>query len=230
MVQRCADVLANTKAAMGILPAGTANLFARNLGIPRDIDGAVHVALHGARDSVDVGRLNGEAFVVMAGVGWDAAMIRDADGTLKDRLGRLAYVWTGAKHLRDAQFHAKVKVDGATWFDGEASSVLIGNVAKVFGSIEAFDDASSTDGRLELGVITASSLPQWGRTLVRTAVGSGERSPFVESTRAHKIRIKLDRKVRYELDGGDRTRTRSLAIDLEPGALTVCVPDPEGGS
>jgi diacylglycerol kinase (ATP) len=213
---------------MGILPAGTANLFATNLGIPRDIDRAVEIALHGARRAIDVGRLNGEAFVVMAGVGWDAAMIRDADGALKDRFGRLAYVWTGAKHLRDPQFHARVKVDGATWFEGDASSVLVGNVAKVFGSIEAFDDASPTDGKLELGVITAASLPQWGRTLARTVVGSGERSPFVTSTRAHKVRIKLDRKVRYELDGGDRSRTRTVADDLEPGALTVCVPDGEG--
>jgi YegS/Rv2252/BmrU family lipid kinase len=228
MVQRSADVLAGSGAAMGIVPAGTANLFASNLGIPRNIDDAVHVALHGTRRAIDVGRFNGEAFVVMSGMGWDAAMIRDADGPLKDRLGRLAYVWTGAKHFRDPRFHARVDVDGDAWFDGDASCILVGNVAKVFGPVEAFDDGSPTDGRLEIGVLTAAGISQWARTLTRTAVGNRGRSPFVCSTRAQRARIKLDRKVRYELDGGDRTKTRSVKIDLEPGALTVCVPD-EGG-
>jgi diacylglycerol kinase (ATP) len=224
MVQQSAGVLAGTGVAMGIMPAGTANLFARNLGIPHDLDAALDIALDGARQSFDVGRLNGEAFVVMAGVGWDAAMIRDADGALKDRFGRLAYAWTGMKHLRDPQFSARVKVDGTKWFEGNASCILVGNVAKVFGPVEAFDDASPTDGKLELGVLTAASLTQWGRTLARTVVGSSEKSPFVQSTRADKVRIRLDRKVRVELDGGDRAKTRSIAIDLDPGALTVCVP------
>jgi YegS/Rv2252/BmrU family lipid kinase len=227
MVQRCADVLAGTDAAMAIVPAGTANLFASNLAIPRDIGRSVHVALHGARREIDVGRFNGEGFVVMSGVGWDAAMIREADGVLKDRVGRLAYVWTGMKHLRDPQFRARVKIDGAPWFEGAASSILVGNVAKMFGPITLFDDASPSDGEFEVGVVTASSLAQWGRALARTVVGNSERSPFLRSTRARRVRIKLDRKVRYELDGGDRTKTRTIAIDLDPGALTVCVPEAE---
>ena len=85
---------------LAILPAGTGNLLARNLGIPIDLQAAVDVALHGARRTIDVGRVNGERFAVMAGTGLDALMIRDADRALKDRFGRAAYVWTGAKHLR----------------------------------------------------------------------------------------------------------------------------------
>jgi diacylglycerol kinase family enzyme len=84
MVQRCIDVLAGTGATIGILPAGTANLFATNLGIPRDFDRAVDVALHGALRELDVGVVNGERFAVMAGTGFDAEMIKDADGGLKD--------------------------------------------------------------------------------------------------------------------------------------------------
>ena len=100
MVQRCADVLAGSEATMAILPAGTANLFASNLGIPTDLEEAVEVGLYGAKRKLDVGRMNGERFCVMAGAGFDARMIRDADGGLKDRVGRAAYVWTGAKNLR----------------------------------------------------------------------------------------------------------------------------------
>jgi diacylglycerol kinase family enzyme len=78
-VQRCIDVLAGTGTPLAIIPAGTANLLATNLGIPGSIEEAVATGLHGARRTIDVGRLNGERFAVMAGAGLDAAMIRDAD-------------------------------------------------------------------------------------------------------------------------------------------------------
>ena len=109
---------------IAIIPAGTANLFATNLGIPQDIEKAVGIGLEGPRRTLDVGRMNDERFAVMAGAGFDAQMIREADGGLKDRFGRLAYVWTGTKQLGRKPFEAKIKVDGATWFDGQASSVL----------------------------------------------------------------------------------------------------------
>src|SRR5215471_21313005 len=67
MVQRCVDVLAKSSVALAIIPAGTANLFASNLGIPRDIEEAVAIGLHGDRRAVDVGKFNGERFVVLAG-------------------------------------------------------------------------------------------------------------------------------------------------------------------
>ena len=91
MVQRCVDVLAGSNVGLAILPAGTANLFASNLGIPQDIEAAVAIGLRGDRRELDVGRFNGERFAVMAGAGFDAAMIRDVGG-LKDRFGRAAYV------------------------------------------------------------------------------------------------------------------------------------------
>ena len=81
MVQRCIDVARRLGATpLAIVPAGTANLFATNLGIPQDIEQAVAIGLHGDRRKLDVGRFNGERFAVMAGAGFDATMIRNADG------------------------------------------------------------------------------------------------------------------------------------------------------
>ncbi|HLM17686.1 MAG TPA: diacylglycerol kinase family protein, partial [Acidimicrobiia bacterium] len=100
MVQQCIDAVGDAPVVLAILPAGTGNLLAHNLGIPIDLAQAVEVGLHGAHRTIDVGRVNGERFAVMAGTGLDALMIRDADRALKDRFGRVAYVWTGAKHLR----------------------------------------------------------------------------------------------------------------------------------
>ena len=171
-VQRCIDVLAGTGTPLAIVPAGTANLLATNLGIPTDIEAAVEIGLHGARRAIDVGRMNGERFGVMAGAGFDAAMIRDADGGLKDRVGRIAYVWTGARNIQAKPFKAKIRVDGATWFDDRLSCVLVGNVGNLFGGIEAFEDARPDDGMLELGVVTAETPMEWARTIARTAVGT----------------------------------------------------------
>jgi len=133
-VQRCIDAAAGSDAALAILPAGTANLLATNLGIPRDIEQAVDIGLLGERRKLDVGRFNGEKFAVMAGAGFDASMIQQADGSLKERLGRVAYVWTGSQQLRAKPFKAKIEVDGAPWYTGAASCILVGNVGRLFGA------------------------------------------------------------------------------------------------
>jgi diacylglycerol kinase (ATP) len=229
MVQRCVDVLAGSEVALAIIPAGTANLFATNLGIPSDIEGAVAVGLHGARRRVDLGRFNGERFAVMAGAGFDAAMIRDAgDGGLKERLGRVAYVWTGSKNLRSKPFRADIEVDGANWYKGKASCILFGNVGQLVGGVEAFEDARPDDGMLELGIVTAEGLLEWGRMIARAAVGPVDKSPLAQTTKAHSVKVKLNRKVLYELDGGDRTKVKAFKVKVEPGAVTVCVPQ-DGG-
>ncbi len=226
MVQRCVDVLAGTEVRLAILPAGTANLFATNLGIPKDIEGAVEIGLRGARRKLDVGRFNGEHFAVMAGAGFDAAMIRDAgDGGLKERFGRAAYVWTGSENLRSKPFDAEITVDGAGWYQGKASCVLFGNVGKLFGGIDVFEDAQPDDGQLEVGVVTADGLLEWGRMIARVAVGAADKSPFTQATKARRtVKVKLSRKIRYELDGGDRTKVKAFKVNVEPGAITVCVP------
>jgi diacylglycerol kinase (ATP) len=225
MVQRCVDVLAGSEVALAIIPAGTANLFATNLGIPSDIEGAVAVGLHGGRRRVDLGRFNGERFAVMAGAGFDAAMIRDAaDGSLKERLGRVAYVWTGSENLRSKPFRADIEVDGANWYKGKASCILFGNVGKLVGGVEAFEDARPDDGKLELGIVTAEGLLEWGRMIARAAVGPVDKSPLAQTTKARSVKVKLNRKVLYELDGGDRTKVKAFKVKVEPGAVSVCVP------
>jgi diacylglycerol kinase (ATP) len=223
MVQRCVDVLAGSEASLAILPAGTANLFASNLGIPKDIEQAVALGLHGKRHRYDVGRFNGERFAVMAGAGFDAAMIRDA-GTLKDRIGRVAYVWSGSENLRLKPFKAKIRVDGVGWYSGKASCVLVGNVGDLFAGVEAFEGARPDDGMLEVGVVTSDGIIQWTRTIARAAVSSAANSPFVEATKGRSIKVELSKKVLYELDGGDRTKVKSFTVKVEPAAVSVCVP------
>lgn len=224
MVQHSIDRLAGTGVTLAIIPAGTANLFASSLDIPADIAEAVDIGLNGHDRTLDVGKINGERFAVMAGAGLDARMIQEADGGLKDRFGRLAYIWTASKNLRKEPFKARIDINDELWFKGTASCVLLGNVGSLFGGIEAFDNAEPDDGLLEVGVTNAEGIGEWARTVARTAMGTTSKSPFVQVTKAKKVRVELDRKVAYELDGGAREPTKLLKVKIEPGAITVRVP------
>ncbi|HJR95849.1 MAG TPA: hypothetical protein VJ807_10480, partial [Gaiellaceae bacterium] len=118
----------------------------------------------------------------------------------------------------------RIEVNGDLWYSDDASCILFGNVGALFGGLEAFDDASPEDGLLEVGVTHAESLGQWARTVARTAIGTVEESPFVQVTKAKRIDVELDRKVPYEVDGGDRDDVKRLKVKVKPQALTVMVP------
>jgi diacylglycerol kinase (ATP) len=226
-VQRSLDALpAHEPPPLAVLPAGTANLFANNLGVPIDLEGALDVALHGADRRLDVGRINGERFGVMAGAGFDARMIAEADKGMKDRVGRVAYAWTGLRATRAGRQQMTVRVDGKRWFAGKASCVLVGNLGTITGGISAFDDARPDDGRLEVGVVTAAGPWQWARVLTRMAVSRSDKSALVSMTSGRRVDVELKRKIPYELDGGDRPPTRRLKIRVQPLAITVRVPLP----
>ena len=227
-VQRCIDAVAGTDTAVAILPAGTANLLATNLQIPDDLAQAVRIGLHGDRRRLDTGSVNGEHFTVMAGAGFDARMISEADRGLKDHLGRAAYLYTGMKNLRAPRMKATVEVDGKRFFKGPVSCVLAGNVGTILGGIKAFPEARPDDGLLELGVVTAKNPVEWARTFGKLALGRAEESRFVGVTHGTKFTIRFDHKVPYELDGGARPARKDLRIKARPDSITICVPAKAG--
>jgi len=116
------------------------------------------------------------------------------------------------------------------WYDGPASCILAGNVGALFAGVEVFADAVPDDGRIDIAVITADGVGEWTRTVARTVAGSPERSPFFRVTQGRKVKVKLDRKVPYELDGGARSKVKSYRLSVEPGAITVRVPISANGN
>lgn len=224
MVQRCVDTLAGSGVTIAIVPAGTANLFATSLKIPQDIAEAVRIGLEGTRRRFDLGKVAGEHFAVMAGAGFDAAMIDDADRGMKSRAGKLAYFGTAVRHVGDDPVEATVELDGTEWFSGPATCVLLGNIGTIAGGVEAFDEASPFDGRLEVGVSTAQGALQWARTLGRMAFGRSDDSPFVRVASARKVKVRFAEPVLLELDGGARTKVRKLKARAVPAAISIAVP------
>lgn len=224
MVQRSVDASVGSPVTLAILPAGTANLLAANLGIPQDMDHALDVALYGRDRTLDVGTVNGEHFAVMSGLGFDAEMIDAADGSAKQKLGRLAYVRTGVEAMRADPVKVRIKVDGTPWFKGAVTCVLVGNVGTATGGLTVFNDAEPDDGVLDVGVVTAEGAGQWLRVLGRAARQQVDRSPFVHTTRATKVTVRMSRPRLYELDGGSRSKQKRLRFRVKPRAINVRVP------
>ena len=228
MVRRSIDTIVGDgldHVSLGILPAGTANLLAKNLDIPIDLEGAVDIALHGEARAIDVGRMNGEHFAVMAGAGVDAMMIKDADDNqLKEKLGRVGYVRASIRSTKMEPVKVRIDLDGREWFSGKATCVLMGNVGTILGGVKAFQNASPTDGRLDIGVVQAKSRSDWLRVAARGVTGRVDKSPFVDMASAETIKIELKKKTVWEVDGGDQTPAKKFKIRCIPGAIRICQP------
>jgi diacylglycerol kinase family enzyme len=153
-------------------------------------------------------------------------MIRDAGDSAKARFGRLSYLWSGARHLTASAVGIEIDVDGASWFRGPASCVLVGNVGRIIGGVDVFPGARLDDGLLDVGVVTAQRRRDWARVGVRAVLGRIDASPFVQMTAATSVRIKLDRKMPWELDGGDQPPAKRFDVSVLPGRIPVMVPAP----
>lgn len=224
-VQRCIDALAGTGVTLAIVPAGTANLFATNLGVPAEMQGALDIAFHGRRSTLDAGVVNGEHFAVMAGTGFDARMIGMVDGKAKRRFGRAAYIWTGLKAARAKPMSVRVDVDETAWFSGDATCLLIANVPKVIGGMNVFPDAGPESGSLEVGLVTAQGFGQWAKVLIDVVRGHAKTARYVHRTRGQTIDARSKKAQPYELDGGARPAVKELHFCIEPDAVNVMVPD-----
>ena len=157
----CAEGVAGTGVPLAVIPLGTGNLLARNVGVPMGLDEALEVALDGVRQPVDAGRVNGKLFVVMAGLGLDARMLDGTTEPLKKRLGWLAYALTAVRRLGDRPMKVTVRADSGRPRKLRAGAVIIGNVGCLQGGVPLLPDARPDDGVLDAVVLIAGGLAGW---------------------------------------------------------------------
>lgn len=223
-VRAVAEALTGTTTPLAVIPAGTGNLLARNLGIPRDVSGALNAGVTGIDRSIDVGFVDGEAFTVMAGAGVDAAIMQNTSRTAKQAVGALAYVARAGKELTDPpEANGRITVDEDVFYEGAASTVLVGNCGRLQAGLELMPDAVPDDGRLDLLVLDATSIGEWLSATVTTLRG-GERPGVVERGRGVAVTVEFDRPMPYQLDGEARDETSTLRFGVRPSGLLVRVP------
>jgi diacylglycerol kinase family enzyme len=205
--------LAGTAAALAVLPAGTGNLLATNLGLPLDPAEGVRVAVAGGRRQVDLGEVDGELFAVMAGMGFDAAVMDATSSKLKTRIGPLAYVLSAVPQLFGRPMRVRVLVDDEAPRRRHARAVLVGNVGRLQGGIRLLPDAEPDNGRMDVAIIAV---------LLRR-----EKVPRMEVLRGSRITISSDRPQPRELDGDVIDPGSSMEVIVRPGAFWLCVPQPD---
>lgn len=223
-VMACATALANSGVPLALLPAGTGNLLATNLDIPRDLSGALEVALSGGSRTIDVGSCPHGCFVIMAGMGFDAAMLRDADPKLKSRLGAVAYVVSGLKHVRAPARRVELRIDDEKPLFCEAHMILIGNFGKLQGGLMALPDADPEDGLLTVAVVRAGTVAAWLKLLWRMFRGHRGDDARIQTLSARRLHVTAEPAMPLELDGDVFEDSRSFSVEVLPAALKLRVP------
>ena len=216
--------LADSDIPLGLLSAGTGNLLARNLDLPQQLDEALDVALTGATRRVDLGDVGDRCFVVMAGMGFDAAMMEDAPEGLKKRLGWAAYLVSGAKHLTDRRMRVTLQLDDDAPKRVLARTVLVGNVGTLQGGIPLLPDAEPDDGILDVAVVGPRGLGEWAMVAFRVLTRRRQRDRRLACYRARRVSIRTRHRHPRQLDGDPLEPGRELTVSVRPGALLLRVP------
>ncbi|MCZ4124374.1 diacylglycerol kinase family protein [Streptomyces sp. H39-S7] len=240
-VMACAGALAHSGVPTAVLPCGTGNLLARNLGYPVDPIAALVAALEGTARPIDLGIADGDGisearFAAMAGAGFDAAVVQDASSRMKAGIGWAAYLVSGARHLRDPGMRLTLRLDDGPELDRRARMVLVGNVGTLQGGVPLLPAAQPDDGLFEVVLLNPTGPLGWLRAATHVLkrqhqekarpAGSGER--FADGTleyfTARRIEMTFEQPQERELDGEPVGPGRRLAIEVDPGALLMQLP------
>ena len=221
--------LAGTGIPAGIVPAGTGNLLARNLGLPLTVDAALQIVLAGDDRAIDIVRIEGDGlpvdhYVVMAGLGLDAAIIAGAPEQLKARMGWPAYVVAAFKHVRYPAVRVEISVDDAPFERYRARTVVIGNVGHLQAGIPLLPDAAIDDGLLDVVVIAPRRTLGWFALVYRVMLRRRQTDDRLDRMTGRSVVVRAANPTPRQLDGDTVGAGRELRATVEPGVLLVRVP------
>jgi diacylglycerol kinase (ATP) len=240
-VRSVAGPLCHSGVPLGLLPAGTGNLLARNLGIGLNggssgLDRAVGTALGGDTRAVDVARaeidVSGEdqrprreTFLVMAGLGFDAQVMAAVhDQPRLKRVGWPAYVVAGIRIMRGRQTRVALHLDDAPPISRRVRTVIVGNCGELAGGAQLMPAAQLDDGRLDVVVVTPRGVAGWAAVTAMVLTRSRFGHSLVEHFQCRRVEVHAERPLPMQLDGDPIGEARTLRAEVDPGALLVRVP------
>lgn len=228
-VRIVADGLADTGVPMGLIPAGTGNLLARNLDLPLDEATAIKTAFAGHTRRIDLVKITvddreAEHFAVMAGIGVDAMIMDETDDNLKDKVGSVAYFAAARKALKRLPVRFIVQLDNHRPVKRRSMQCMIGNVSDLRGNITLIPGAEPDDGLLDLYVASPHNLRHWLKLALRLVTRRPKKDDQVDQHSGKVVHIKVEGVENYQLDGDVAGECTTLTAEIRPGALTICTP------
>ncbi len=212
---------------LGLLPGGTGNLLARNLGLPvDDLDASVAVALTGRTERIDVGEVRWDdgppdTFLVMAGMGLDAQIMAGVDEGLKKKVGWWAYVASGVMAVFRLGFAVRVRAGESREFSQHARTVLVGNCGELTGGLQLIPQAAVDDGVLDVVIASPRSLSSWLAIGVHLLTRQRRGHRLFVHRQAEKIVVRTREPIEAQLDGDAVGTKQKLTAKVLPKSLPV---------
>jgi diacylglycerol kinase (ATP) len=225
MVNSIGAALIGSSAALGVIPTGSGNGFARHFGVPLDPRAAVRALAAARPRNIDVGYVNGRPFFVTCSMAWDAALV-EAFERYPVR-GVLAYVLAGAQKLGEYRPQPiRVELDGAAPVTFDHPLVFtVANLTQFGGGARIAPRAEPDDGRLELVVVERRNA---ARAIARIGAlfnGTLDRLPEVDTRVFQRLRAVRREAAPIQIDGEAIDAGTTIEVTLRPAALRVLVPE-----
>jgi YegS/Rv2252/BmrU family lipid kinase len=224
----CAE-LAGTGIPIGIIPAGTGNLLARNLDIPLFLRAAIDIGLTGQDRAIDMVRVSGDGiedthFMVMAGMGFDAAIMEGVNEDIKARVGWLAYVLSALKSLMFPAVKIELSVDDGEFTTHRARTIVVGNVGYLQAGMPLLPDASIDDGLLDVVLLHPRKFLSWIPLAFRVLAKRPRTDELVDRMTGRTIVVRAATDTPRQLDGDSIGPGRELRMECIHGRVLVKVP------
>ena len=223
------SALAGTGIPFGLIPAGTGNLLAKNLGIPLDEAAALNVAFDGLDKPIDLVKVTfddqaSDHFAVMAGIGLDAVIMQGTNPDLKKAVGSAAYFLSAAQNAKHPALNTTIEVDDGAPMKRRAHLIVIGNVGYLQANIQLIPDAKADDGLLDVVIASPRGIRDWVRLTTRVLIRQRRLDDQLDRLTGRRVKITVDRPDRYQMDGDTVGECTSLLAEVQPGALLLRVP------
>jgi YegS/Rv2252/BmrU family lipid kinase len=221
-ISSAVDCFVGTDTTLGILPFGTANSFARTVGVPLDLEAAATTIASGRRKRIDLGCIDGDYFANTAVIGLSPLIADTIPPRLKHYLGRAAYlVWACRTALRFTPFRLTIAADGMTEHY-RATEVRIAN-GRYFGGVEVVKGARLDDGKIVVQAVVGPSKLHLAKSWLAALFRLGGSVAQVRQFRGNAFRIETEPPLDVAIDG-EASATTPVRVEVAPGAVEVIVP------
>jgi YegS/Rv2252/BmrU family lipid kinase len=211
---------AGKRAGLGVLPVGTMNVFASELGLPgRDLEACWQIITSGRQREIDLWQANGEFFIQLAGVGLDAAIVKETSWEMKRRFGPLSYVMSAARVLGQEAPMLQIDMPDRPTLHG--SVVLVGNGRFYGGPVPVFREASNTDGLLDVLILHQQRALEVFQFLSALTLTGYAECDDIDYLQVPSFRVTSEREVPYELDG-ELGKETPVEFKAAPFRMKVC--------